>query len=600
MMPTLAFRRLVVALVAAPLAVTLAVGAAAQPKHGIAMHGETRYPADFRHLDYVNPGAPKGGTLRLAVVGTFDSLNRNIVKGTPAAGANFYTQTLLQRVWDEPFTLYGLLAETVEVPEDRSWVAFTLRPEARFSDGTPVTVDDVVFSLETIRTHGRPNSRATYKKVVKIAYLGERTVKFIFADGSDRELPLLIGGFLPILAKHYWPDRDVTEPTLEPPVGSGPYVVAKVDPGRSIVYRRDPDYWGKDLPISAGHHNFDEIRYDYYRDAGIALEAFKAGEYDHRYEFSANRWATAYDFPAAADGRVTRTMFDHGIPSGLRAFAFNLRQPMFQDRRVRRALALVFDFEWINKTLLQGAYERTGSMFDNSDMAPSGVPAGAELALLEPWRGQVPDDVFGAPYAPPVTDGSGNDRSNLRRASALLKKAGWQVRDGALVDGDGKPFAFEILLRSQSSEKLALAYKRSLERLGIEAVVRLVDSSQYQARLEDYDFDMAIRRWGVTLSPGNEQQNYWSSVAAASPGSRNAVGVANPVVDALIDALVGARTREDLVAAARALDRVLMWEQYVVPLYHQGGFRVAYWNTLAHPEVISIYGPVIETWWAKE
>ena len=599
-MTTLSRRRLAGCLVVLPLAAVLAASAMAQPKHGIAMHGEPQYPPDFRHLSYANPDAPKGGELRLGSVGTFDTLHSHIIKGSPAAGSNLYTETLLQRVWDEPFTLYGRLAQFVEVPEDRSWVAFTLNPLARFSDGSPVTVDDVIFSLETIRTHGRPNSRATYKKVVAIERPGERTVKFLFADGSDRELPLLIGGFLPILSKTYWQDRDFTESTLEPPLGSGPYVVERVDPGRGIVYRRNPDYWGKDIPVNVGHYNFDVIRYDYYRDSGIALEAFKAGDFDQRYEFDANRWATGYDFPAAQDGRVTLKEFDHSIPSGLRAFAFNLRRPLFQDRRVRRALAMVFDFEWINKTLLQGAYERTGSMFDNSGMAPVGEPTGAELALLQPWRDRLPPEVFGPPYEPPATDGSGNDRTNLRRATALLKEAGWQVRDGKLVDSAGRPFAFEILLRSSSNEKLALAYRNSLARLGIDVAVRLVDSSQYQARMEQYDFDMAYRRWGVSLSPGNEQQNYWSSIAAASPGSRNAVGVSNPAVDAIIDALVGAYSRTDLVDAARAIDRILMWEQYVVPLYHQGGFRVAYWNKLAHPEVTSTYGPVIETWWAKE
>ncbi len=599
-MTTLSRRRLAGCLVVLPLAALLAAGAMAEPKHGIAMHGEPQYPPDFRHLSYANPDAPKGGELRLGSVGTFDTLHGHIIKGSPASGSNLYTETLLQRVWDEPFTLYGKLAQFVEVPEDRSWVAFTLNPLARWSDGSPVTIDDVIFSLETIRTHGRPNSRATYNKVVGIERPGERTVKFLFADGSDRELPLLIGGFLPILSKTYWQDRDFTQSTLEPPLGSGPYVVDSVDPGRGIVYRRNPDYWGKDIPVNAGHFNFDVIRYDYYRDSGIALEAFKAGDFDQRYEFDANRWATGYDFPAAQDGRVILKEFDHSIPSGLRAFAFNLRRPMFQDRRVRRALAAVFDFEWINKTLLQGAYERTGSMFDNSDMAPVGVPAGAELALLEPWRDQLPPEVFGPPYEPPATDGSGSDRASLRLATALLKEAGWQVTDGKLVDGAGRPFAFEILLRSSSNEKLALAYKNTLARLGIDVAVRLVDSSQYQARMEQYDFDMAYRRWGVSLSPGNEQQNYWSSIAAASPGSRNAVGVSSPAIDAIIDALVGAQKRTNLVDAARAIDRILMWEQYVVPLYHQGGFRVAYWNKLAHPEVTSTYGPVIETWWVRQ
>lgn len=594
------YRHLAGWLVIISCAAVLTVTAMAQPKHGIAMHGEPKYPPGFRHLDYANPDAPKGGELRLGSVGTFDTLHSHIIKGSPAAGRNLYTETLLQRVWDEPFTLYGRLAQSVEVPEDRSWVAFTLNPAARFSDGSRVTIDDVIFSLEMIRTHGRPNSRATYKKIIEIERPGNNTVKFLFADGSDRELPLLIGGFLPILSKTYWQGRDFTKTTLEPPLGSGPYVVEHIDPGRRIVYRRNLNYWGKEIPVNIGHYNFDLISYDYYRDSNIALEAFKAGDFDQRYEFDANRWATGYDFPAAQDGRVILEEFDHGIPSGLRAFAFNLRRPMFQDRRIRRALATVFDFEWINKTLLQGAYERTRSMFDNSNMAPVGEPTGAELALLDPWRQQLPSEVFGEPYQPPTTDASGNNRTNLRQAMVLLNEAGWQIREGKLVSAVGQPFEFEILLRSSSNEKLALAYKNSLSRLGIEVAVRLVDSSQYQARMEQYDFDMAYRRWGVSLSPGNEQQNYWSSIAAASPGSRNAVGVSNPAMDAIIDALVGAYSRTDLVDAARAIDRILMWEQYVVPLYHRSGFRVAYWNTLAHPKLNSTYGPVIETWWTNK
>ena len=579
--------------------VAVAAAAQAEPAHGIAMHGSPKYATDFTHLDYANPDAPQGGTLRLAAVGSFDSLNPHIVMGKPAAGLSYIHETLLRRVWDEPFTLYGAIAETVEVPDDRAWVAFTLREEAHFSDGTPITVDDVIFSLETIRTHGRPNSRATYEQVVDVQRMSYRTVKLVFEDNTNRELPLLIGGFLPILSKAYWSGRDFTETTLEPPVGSGPYVIETVDPGRSIVYRRDPNYWGNDLALSAGHFNFDEIRYEYYRDAGVSLEAFKAGDYDQRYEFNANRWETGYDFPAAHDGRVVLKSFDHGIASGLRGIGFNLRRPLFQDRRVRRALALAFDFEWINKNLLRSAYERTASIYDNSVMAPDGPPSDAELRLLEPWRDQLPPEVFGPPYAPPVTDGSGGDRRNQRAATALLREAGWQVADGKLVDADGQPFRFEIMLRSQSNEKIALSFKNSLERLGIDVDVRLVDSTQYQARLEAYDFDMAIRFWGVSLSPGSEQQNYWGSVSAASPGSRNEVGVTNPAIDAMIEALMGSRTREDMVTAARAIDRVIMWEQYSIPLYHRSGFRVAHWSKLGYPETIPIYGPVIEAWWAE-
>ena len=588
-------------MLAAVVAAILAIQpASAEPSHGLAMHGTPKYAADFRHLDYANPNAPKGGTLRLAATGSFDTLNPYVIRGRAAAGASFLYETLMQRVWDEPFTLYGLIAESVEVPDDRSWVTFTLRPQARFSDGTPITVDDVIFSWETIRTQGRPNSRTTYNKVARVERPGPRQVKFIFAaDEANRELPLLIAGFLPILSKAYWQDRDFAETTLEAPVTSGPYQIDRLDPSRGVTYRRNPDYWGRDLPVNAGHYNFDVIRYEYYRDGGVALEAFKADDYDFRYEFDATRWATQYDFPAANNGKVTREVIEHGIPSGLRGLAFNMRRPLFSDRRVRQALMLAFDFEWINANLLHDGFVRTAGLFDNSDLAPVGAPGGAELALLEPWRNALPAEVFGAPFRPPATDGSGNDRTHLRAASRLLAAAGWRVVDGKRVNATGAPFSFEILLLNPTNERIALAYKRGLERLGIEVRVRLVESAQYQALIEQFDFDMAFRRWGVTLSPGNEQQNYWSSRTADSPGSRNAAGVANPAVDALIAALVGAADRAALVAAARALDRVLMWNYYVVPLYHAEGFRIAYWDTLARPPTIPIYGTVMETFWAK-
>lgn len=580
----------------------LVTTASAAPMHGIAMHGTPKYPADFKRLDYANPAAPKGGVLRLAATGTFDTLNNNTVKGVATAGLNYIHETLLGRVWDEPFTLYGLLAENVETPDDRSWVAFTLRSQAKFSDGSPVTVDDVIFSFETIRDKGRPNSRSTYKQVAKIEKIGERGIKFTFVDASNRELPLLIGGFLPILSKKYWATHNFDETTLVPIIGSGPYVIASVDAGRGIVYRKNPNYWGKDLPLSVGHNNFDEIRYDYYRDAGISAEAFKAGEYDYRSEGDMNRWATGYDFPAAKDGRVKLEVFQHGIPSGLSAFAYNLRRPVFKDLRVRRALALMFDFEWVNANLLQGAYTRTSSMFDNSDLKPKGPPTPAELALLAPFKAQLPPEVFGEPYKPFVTDGTGADRRPIREALRLLDEAGYKVAGGKMVDPAGKPVVIEILLRSgvADDERLANAYKRDWERIGIELSARAVDSSQYQARVEQYDFDLAIRRWGATLSPGNEQANYWGTASGASPGGRNEVGVASPAVDALIAALMGTKTREDLVAAARALDRVLMWEQYTVPHYYLAGSRIAYWAKLGHPETTPVYGPVIETWWATK
>ncbi|MCZ6605910.1 MAG: extracellular solute-binding protein [Alphaproteobacteria bacterium] len=586
--------------VALTLTVAIAAPARAEPSHGLAMHGLPKYGPGFSHFAYTNPDAPKGGSVTYAAIGSFDSLNPWVVQGQAAAGVRaLMYETLMKRAWDEPFTLYGLLAETVEVARDRSWIAFTLNGQARFSDGRPVTVEDVIFSLELIRTKGRPNSRTTFNKIVAVEETGPGAVRFSFADGSDRELPLLVAGFLPILSKAYWQDREFAATTLEPPVSSGPYLVDRVDPGRAVVYRRDPDYWGADLGVNRGQFNFDRITYDYYRDGDVALEAFKSGDYDFRYEFDAGRWATQYDFPAVAAGDVTIETVSHGMPSGLRGFAFNLRKPMFQDRLVRQAFVLAFDFERVNRVLLHSAFTRTGSMFDNSGLRPRGYPGNGELRLLARWWGEVPDEVFGPAWVPPATDGSGTDRTNLGAARELLRAAGWRVADGRLVDGSGAPFDFEILLVDPSDEGLALAYAEGLERLGIAVRVNLVESAQYQARLEDFDFDMAIRRWGVTLSPGNEQQNYWSSATARAAGSRNTAGVADPAVDALIDALVGARFRNELVTAARALDRVLMWNYYVVPLYYQPGFNMARWNRIEMPDIISTYGPVQESFWAK-
>ncbi len=585
----------------------LAVSAAdAEPTHGIAMHGISmhgapKYAADFAHLDYVNPDAPKGGVLRLAATGTFDTLNPNVIKGTRAAGLSLTTSTLMARVWDEPFSLYGLVADSIEVPDDRSWVTFTVREGARFSDGSPITVDDVIFSWETIRDRGRPNSRSTYSQIERAERIGSHGVKFVFKDGEDnRELPLLIAGFLPILSQAYWTTHDFEETTLEPPVSSGPYVIASVNPGRNIVYRRDPDYWGADLPVNVGLHNFDEIRYEYFRDSAIALESFKAGDLDYRPEGRPEWWATRYDFPAVRDGRVSLEQVNHGIASGLLALAPNLRKPLFADRRVRKALMLAFDFERINKDLLHGGFTRTNSLFDNSDLAPQGTPSEAELALLEPWRDQLPDEVFGEPFAAPVTDGSGSDRRPLRDATRLLREAGWQVADGKLRDADGEPFSFEILLNGQSNERIALAFARRLERLGIDATVRVVESAQYQEVLETFDFDMVFASWRVTLSPGDEQNSYWRGDNADAPGTRNLAGIADPAIDAMIDAVMAAEDRDALAAAVGAMDRILMWQHYVIPLYHTSVLNNATWNTVARPELVPVYGRVLETFWAVQ
>ncbi len=579
----------------------LSTGAAAQdgPRHAIAMHGAPKHGPDFAHFDYVDPDAPVGGTLRRAAVGSFDTLNPYVIKGRAAAGLGLIFETLMRRARDEPFTLYGLIAESVETPDDRAWAEFTLNPKARFSDGSPVTAADVIFSVEALRAKGRPNARATWGRIARVEETGARRVRFTFADASDREMPLLVAGFLPILSKNYWQDRNFAATTLEPPVSSGPYVIDSVDPGRAIAYRRDPGYWGWGLPAVRGHYNFDAMRFDYYRDSSVALEAFKSGAYDLRIEPDAARWATQYDAPAIADGRIVLQTVPHGIPSGLSGLAFNLRRPLFEDRRVREALTFAFDFEWLNRSLLQGGYVRTASMFDNSDMKPVGAPQGGELALLEPWRGKLPEAVFGAPFEPPRTDGSGRSRANLRHAAQLLDAAGWRVRDGVRANEAGRPLRFEILLRDPSNERIALSWSRTLRRLGVEAAIRLVESAQFQGQIDTYDFDMVFGYWGVTLSPGNEQQNYWGSTTANQPGGRNWIGVADPSIDAMIEALGAARTRAELIDAARALDRVLMHKYAVVPLWHDSGTRLAYWSSIARPATVPVYGPQIETFWMK-
>lgn len=598
------FHRLRALAAAIALVIAGAPLADAAPEAGIAMLDAPKYAAGFSHFDYVNPDAPRGGELRLHATGTFDSLNPYIIRGKPAAGLHhgfgIYFETLAKRSRDEPFSLYGLLAETIETPPDRAWVEFKLRPQARFSDGSPVTAGDVIFSWETLKAKGSPNARATWARVATVEETKPGHVRFTFVDNRDRELPLLVAGFMPILSKAWWADRTFDATTLEPPLASGPYTIADVDTGRGLSFRRNPDYWGNGLAVNRGQHNFDAIRFDYFRDASVALEAFKSGDYDFRYEGDAARWATQYDFPAAREGAVTRDVLQTGTPSGLSALAFNLRRGKFADIRVREALTLAFDFEWLNKTLLHDGYTRTRSMFSGSDMAPAGPPAGPELALLEPWRGKIPDAVFGPPYAPPATDGSGRPRANLKRAADLLTEAGWTVRDGARVNDAGEAFRIEITIRRPSNERIALAYGRNLKRLGIASTVRLVESAQFQGLIDSYDFDMVFGFWGVTLSPGNEQQNYWSSKTAEQPGGRNWAGVSDPAIDAMIAALGAARDRTELIAAARALDRILMWNRYVLPLYHDAGQRIAYWSRIARPAEVPVYGLRLETLWRAE
>ena len=596
MRPTM---RLASALAAALLLLAAAPPGAAQEVyvgHGVAMHGDLKYGPGFTHFDYVNPDAPKGGEVRLQANGSFDSLNPFILKGQPAVGIGRLFETLMTGSQDEAFSQYGLLAETVEIPEDRSWVAFILRPEARWHDGAPVTVENVIFSLETIKTKGHPFYRAYYGDVVAAEKVGERKVKFTFADGVNRELPLIIGE-LPIISKAYYTANDFEKTSLEPPLGSGPYRIESVDPGRSITYARVADYWGADIPARRGQDNFDILRYDYYRDPTVAMEAFKAHEYDFRRENASKVWATAYQGPAFDDGLVVKEEIGHSMPTGMQGFVFNMRRAKFADRRLRQALGYAFDFEWTNKNLFNGAYTRTTSYFSNSELASSGLPEGAELALLEPFRDQLPPEVFSEVFAPPETDGSGSARRNLRTAFKLLGEAGWTVEDTRLVGSGGEPLEIEFLIVSPLFERVIAPFVKNLEKLGVTTKIRLVDSSQYQQRLDQFDFDVIVLSVGQSLSPGNEQNNYWTTTAADTPGSRNLAGIKDPVVDALVETLIAAADRDSLIAAARALDRVLLWGHYVVPHWHIRYFRVAYWNKFARPAITPKYSLGFDSWW---
>jgi len=576
----------------------LAAAVGSGPQHAIAMYGDVKYPADFTHFDYTNPDAPKGGTLAMSSSGTFDSLNPFILRGTPAAGLTLMFETLMTPSLDEPFTYYGLVAESVETPEDRSWVRFTLDPDARWHDGQPITPEDVIFSFETLTTKGHPQYRSYYANVVKAEKTGERQVTFTFDGAVNRELPLIMGQ-LPVLPKHYYADRDFERSSLEQPVGSGPYRITSFEPGRSIVYERVPDYWGADLPVNRGRNNYDQIRFEYYRDRDVAFEAFKAGNFDLWLENSAKRWATGYEGNAFARDLIVKEKLPIRPAARMQGYIFNTRDEKFKDPRVREALGYAFDFEWLNKNLMYDAYERIESYFHGeSDLASSGLPTGKELALLEPYRDQLPAELFTEEYHPPKTDGSGNNRDNLRQALRLLQEAGWVVENGRLTNQEtGEVMAFEILLSDPSGERVAAPWVNNLKRLGVEARIRVVDTAQYQNRTDNFDFEVISEVWGQSDSPGNEQRDYWGSAAADVPGSRNTPGIKSPVIDALIDQVIAADSRENLEAAVRALDRVLLWGQYVVPHFTDDGYRVGYRNKFDRPEILPEEGPDFWAWW---
>ena len=573
----------------------------AQPQHALALYGDPKYPSDFQKFDYVSMNAKKGGTFNNAVVGTFDSLNPFIIRGVAAAGLGLIYETLLENSLDEPQTGYGLLAESVEVPDDRSYVTFKLRPQAKWHDGTPVTADDVVWSFETLLKHGQPFFRSYYAQVKEAKAVDAQTVTFTFKKSGLRELPLVLGS-MPILPKAYWTQegRDFSKTTLDIPMGSGPYRITQVESGRRIVYERIKDWWGADLPIHRGRYNFDMIAYDYYRDPSVAFQAFLGGDADFRQENIAKNWAQGYNHPAVKSGKIIKQEIEHELPAGMQAFAYNLRRPLFQDPLVREALAYAFDYEWSNKQLAFGSYIRTNSFFANSPLAADKPITMEELALLEPYRDQLPPRLFSEIYQPPKTDGSGNARKNLRHAQGLLEKAGWRLDGKTLRNANGKAFEFEILTDSPMFERWLLPFVANLKRLGITVTVREVDTAQYQNRLTDFDYDMTIISIGQSLTPGNEQHAYWSSEMADQPGSSNLMGIENPVVDALVDKIISASTYEELQTATRALDRVLLWNFYVIPQWYVGTFRVAYWDKFGRPSINPPYGlPVTDTWWMK-
>ena len=584
-----------------------AVAQAQQWKHGLSLFGEPRYPADFKHFDYVNPAAPQGGVVRQIAFGTFDNFNSVVagVKGSLAMGTELFNETLMTAALDEVSTEYGLLAEAASHPDDFSSVTYRLRANARWHDGKPVTPDDVIFSFDAFKKNS-PYHGAYYRHVVKAEKSGEREVTFTFDGPGNRELPHIVGQ-LSVLPKHWWEGtdksgkkRDVTQTTLEPPLGSGPYRLKDFVAGHSIVYEKVADYWGKDVNVTIGTRNFQQLRYEYFRDSTVALEAFKGDQVDWRTENSAKNWATSYDFPAVRDKRVVLEEFPISNVGVMQAFTFNIRRDKFKDARVRRAFNFAFDFEEMNRTIFFGQYKRISSYFEGTELASSRIPEGKELEILQSVKDKVPADLFSKPYTNPVGGSQQADRNNLREALSAFREAGYEIKDTKLVNAKtGEPYSVEFLAEDPSTERFVLFYKPSLQRMGMTVNVRVVDSAQYENRLRQWDYDIIVASWGESLSPGNEQRDFWSSQAADMPGSRNLIGIKNPAVDALIDRVIFAKNRDDLVAATKALDRVLLWNFYVVPQWTYGKQRSARWDRFGRPATLPKYGlsafPTI--WW---
>ena len=573
-------------------------GSSAKSKvsHGSSLHGDLKYPKGFKHFDYVNPDAPKGGTVRLSAIGSYDSLNPFILKGVSASGLGLMYDSLMTSSSDEASSSYAHLAESVEIPDDFSWVAYTLDKRARWHDGSPITVDDVIFSFETIKSKGHPFYQHYFKSIASAEKAGERRIKFSFSGDLNRELPHITSQ-IPVFSKAWYSKHEFEKTTLVPPMGSGPYRIKELDAGRSITYERVKDYWGKDLAVNKGQYNFDTIRYDYYRDQTVELEAFKSREYDFRQENTAKVWATGYKSEALLTGLFKKEESRNYNPTGMQALAFNSRRELFSDRRVRHALSFAFDFEWANKNLFYGQYTRTKSYFSNSELASSGLPGKAELKYLDPLRDKIPADVFTKEFTVPVNDKKGSLRQNLRTARKLLAEAGWTIKSGRLTNADGKLFQMEILLVNPSFERIMLPMIKNLKRLGIETNLRVVDTAQYQNRIHSFDFDAVVASFRQSLSPGNEQRNFWSAENAGVEGSRNIIGVNDPAVDELIEKIIAAPDRAELIAATRALDRVLLWGHYVIPQWHMQNNRLAYWDRFSRPVITPKYGVGFFNWW---
>jgi microcin C transport system substrate-binding protein len=576
--------------------------ALAEPRHGLSAFGELKYPTDFTHFSYVNPGAPKGGeisTLRTVANNSFDSFNAFVLKGDPAQGLDRHLfDTLMVRAYDEPDAVYGLVAETADVAADGLSVVFRLRPEARFSDGTPVTADDVAYSFEALKADGDPSFRVSLRDVVSATALDTHTVKYEFTGENARDLPITVA-LLPVLSRAFYQTQEFKKADLTEPMASGPYKIGKYRQGSFITYVRRDDYWAKDLPVNRGRHNFGRIKYLYFTDRNAGMLAFKGADYDLREEFTSKTWATEYTFPAVTKGWVKIDLLPDATPSGTQGYFINTRREKFADIRIRQAIDLAFDYEWINRNIFYGAYARTDSFFENSDMQATGLPSAGELAVLEPFRDRLPPEVFAEPYVPPVTDGSGRLRKSIRKAGKLLDAAGWKTAaDGIRQNVAGDRLTLEILMFSRSFDRVNGPYVENLKLLGIEAKMRLVDSAQFQRRVEDFDFDVTTSRFGLRPTPGAEMRNYWTTSSADIKGSRNLAGINNPVIDALTEKVIGAGSRADLVDAARALDRVLRAGNYWVSHWYLPSHRIAWYDKFSRPDTKPPYDrAILDTWW---